>query len=386
MPVASSTDAVSATVAAAAARSPQNTSTGVRALRASASSLSVPVSRAISTLECDSEYACSSSQISRATTQPCHSQRSRSLAEASLAGEPLHRLPAERDGRVVVVGEGDQRVQQQVRGRRLAHPVGAARRGRPSATSGTPTLPLSLAPNSAAENASTYVSRATRDVQRLEPAGGGQQERGRVGASAGDERQLGAQQVDPRALELVERPGLGRGQQAASRGERAGLDAGLRGRQRTRHGAAPGPGSARRRAAGTPPWRRRRREPAPGRPTARARRRRPRPVLLPPGRGATRGDRRRRPDRSPRRALRARAAGCRAARRGRPPSAPADGGTGRAPRSPAAPQPRRARARRSRCRASGPRARPAPRRPTGSAAASSISRCVASGSSPTRRR
>ena len=47
-----------------------------------------------------------------------------------------------------------------------------------------------------------------RDVQRLEPAGGGQQERGRVGASAGDERELGVQQVDPRALELVERPGV----------------------------------------------------------------------------------------------------------------------------------------------------------------------------------
>ncbi len=82
MPVASSTDSVSETVAAAAASSPQNTRIGVRALRASASSLSVPVSRAISTLECESERACSSSQISRARTQPCHSQRSRSLAEA----------------------------------------------------------------------------------------------------------------------------------------------------------------------------------------------------------------------------------------------------------------------------------------------------------------
>ena len=47
IPVASSTDAVSDTVAAAAARSPHNTSTGARALRASANSPSVPVSRAI---------------------------------------------------------------------------------------------------------------------------------------------------------------------------------------------------------------------------------------------------------------------------------------------------------------------------------------------------
>ena len=54
MPVASWTDSVSATVDAAADSSPQNTSTGVRALSASASSLSVPVSRAMSTLRSDS--------------------------------------------------------------------------------------------------------------------------------------------------------------------------------------------------------------------------------------------------------------------------------------------------------------------------------------------
>ena len=83
IPVASSTDSVSATAEAAAERSPQNTSTGVRALSASTSSPSVPSSRAISTLCCDKTYALSSSHISRATTHPCHNQRSLSVAEAS---------------------------------------------------------------------------------------------------------------------------------------------------------------------------------------------------------------------------------------------------------------------------------------------------------------
>ena len=207
MPVASWTDSVSETVAAAAARSPQNTRIGVRALRASASSLSVPVSRAISTLERESESACSSSQISRARTQPCHSQRSRSLAEASLAGEPLHRLPAARDRCVVVVGEGDQRVQQQVGGGRLG--VRWARRGagglRDLGYSDAAVQPG--AEQRRGERVDVRLARE-RDVQRLESAGGGQQERGRVGASAGDERELGLQQVDLRALELFERPGV----------------------------------------------------------------------------------------------------------------------------------------------------------------------------------
>jgi hypothetical protein len=93
MPVVSSTDSVSATVVPAAARSPQKIWIGARALMASASSLSVPVSRAISTLECDSACACSSSQIARATTHPCHSQRSRSWAEAC---SPARRWTASR--------------------------------------------------------------------------------------------------------------------------------------------------------------------------------------------------------------------------------------------------------------------------------------------------
>ena len=111
--------AVSETVAPAVARSPQKTRIGVCALRASASSLSVPVSRAIWTLERESESACSSSQISRARTQPCHSQRNRSSAEARSPESRSTASPAARHCGVVVVGKGDQRVQQQVGGGRL---------------------------------------------------------------------------------------------------------------------------------------------------------------------------------------------------------------------------------------------------------------------------
>ena len=174
----------------------------MRALRASASSLSVPVSRAISTLERESERACSSSQISRATTQPCHSQRSRSSADAFSPDEPLHRLPAARDRAVVVVGEGDQRVQQQVGGGRLG--IRWARRGASGLRDlGHPDAAVESGPEQRrGEGVHVRLARE-RDVERLEPAGGGQQERGRVGASAGDERELGLQQVDLRALEAL---------------------------------------------------------------------------------------------------------------------------------------------------------------------------------------
>ncbi|MFI5896205.1 hypothetical protein ACIA5D_39500 [Actinoplanes sp. NPDC051513] len=74
--MASCTDSVSATAAAAAASSPQKTSTGVWELRASATSLSAPARRAISAWRWANTYAPSSSQTSMATTQPCHNRRS----------------------------------------------------------------------------------------------------------------------------------------------------------------------------------------------------------------------------------------------------------------------------------------------------------------------
>ena len=270
---------------------------GARALRASASSLSVPVSRAISTLERDSEDACSSSQISRATTQPCHSQRSRSLADAfspasrctaspAAAGRPWRSRRRGRPARPAA-------------GRRwpARHPVGAARRGRPPRPRRTPTLPLSLAPNSAAENASTYVSRATE----MSSGSSRRAAASRSGVASVPRLETNASWARSRSIRArwssSSGPASRRGQQAASRGERAGLDTGLSGRQR----AFTAPRRVRGQRGGALQERRRRRrrhrEPALGRPTARARRRRPRPVLLPPARGATRGDRRRRPDR-----------------------------------------------------------------------------------------
>ena len=176
IPVASSTDAVSETVVAATAKSPQNTSTGVRALRASASSLSVPVSRAISTLEPDSDDACSSSQISSATTHPWHSQRSRSLADAFSPESRLTASSAEWNGHLVIVREGDQRVQQQVGGRGLG--VGRALRG-PGGIGdlGNPDAPVEPGPEQRrGERVHVRLPR-DGDVQRLEPAGGGQKER-----------------------------------------------------------------------------------------------------------------------------------------------------------------------------------------------------------------
>ena len=69
-------------------------------------------------------------------------------------------------------------------------------------------------------------------VERLEPPGGLQQQRGSVAPKTRGEGDVGTQQVDPGALELVERPGLRRGDQPESRVEFAGLQARLRRGQR----------------------------------------------------------------------------------------------------------------------------------------------------------
>ena len=102
------------------------------------------------------------------------------------------------------------------------------------------------------------------EVERLQPPGRLQQQRRSVAAQARGERDLPAQQVHPGALQLIQRPGLRRGQQ-------------VRGPCRTRRPAgwpAPRPACARRgapdrpsappRAPGTPRPRPARRGPAPG--------------------------------------------------------------------------------------------------------------------------
>ena len=186
---------------------------------------------------------------------------------------------------------------------------GAARAD--SATSDIPMLPLSLAPNSAAENASTYVSRATPISSASSRRAAASRRAVASRAAAGDERELRLQQVDLRALELFERPGVRNGQQAASHGERAGLDTDLSCRERTFtaprrvRGQRDGTVQQRRRGGGAAASLR------PGGRPLKLAWPRPRPVRLPRAPGATRGDPRRNPARSPPPALRARAAGWR---------------------------------------------------------------------------
>jgi hypothetical protein len=68
-------------------------------------------------------------------------------------------------------------------------------------------------------------------VERLEPLRGLKQQGGGIAPTPRGERDPTAQQDHPRALRLVDRSGLGRGQEPESDVERAGLEAGLRGRQ-----------------------------------------------------------------------------------------------------------------------------------------------------------
>ena len=177
------------------------------------------------------------------------------------------------------VAVGDQRA----RARRAA---GRADAADPSAAGGPGRRGRSRGGRPAGDGAG-HLGRAPRrqvglageiEVERLEPAGGGQQQRRRVAPEAGREGDLGPHQVDPCPLELVDRRRL--------RGRQHG-----RARRRTRRPGgwpAPPPALARRgatdrrsarpRAAGTPPPPRRRRGPAPGRRSVRAPRPPPRSV------------------------------------------------------------------------------------------------------------
>ena len=64
-------------------------------------------------------------------------------------------------------------------------------------------------------------------VGRLEPPGGLQQRQGRIAVKTRGEGGVGSQQVDPGALELIQRPGHRGRQQVQGLAERAGLHAGL---------------------------------------------------------------------------------------------------------------------------------------------------------------
>ena len=66
--------------------------------------------------------------------------------------------------------------------------------------------------------------RGGRDVEPLEPAGGGEQQRRSLTAAVLGERDLGMQQIDPRAPELVEGSGLRHGEQSSRRLKRPGVE------------------------------------------------------------------------------------------------------------------------------------------------------------------
>lgn len=70
------------------------------------------------------------------------------------------------------------------------------------------------------------------DVQRLEPLGGPEQQRGSVATAVLGVRDLCAQQVHAGAAELIEQPCIRRGQQLQGHVGRAGQVSCMRGRQR----------------------------------------------------------------------------------------------------------------------------------------------------------
>ena len=214
-----------------------------------------------------------------------------------------------------------------------------------------------------------------RGVERLEPLGGLEQQRGRVAAASHREGDLRAEEVHAGAVEFVERSGLRRGQQSEGRVGRAGVVRGLRRGQRAlraarglgrQFGRALQKGGGRRQAPARA---------APGRPSAPARARRLRRGSPSRARGARRGDRDRRPDRSPPPAPGARSGDSARMPPGRSPSAPADGETAPArrpradpPRTQVSPPRLRARAALRLATASPGRRRARPPRPAAAAA------------------
>ena len=147
------------------------------------------------------------------------------------AAEGAYRLPEHRHRRWVALSYHQRQAVQQQIGRAC----GPRRRGR--GTCGRGYFPHTAAKGQAAreqrggQRLQVGLARQPH-VERLELPGRLQQQRGRVAAAAGRERDLPAQQIGPGALKLVQRPGLGRGQQRQRRIERAGLILGLSSGQR----------------------------------------------------------------------------------------------------------------------------------------------------------
>ncbi len=318
-----------------------------------------------------------------ASSSACPSAASSSVATSS-SQERLAAPAAGRARRGAPVGDqGRQAVEEQVARPRIVQRLrgGACRRGRPRASAarlGQPTGDQGRAPG-----VEVGLAREPH-VERLEPPGGLQQQQRRLAARAGGPSISARELLDAGPLQVVDR-GRPRPRPAARGRRRTRRRAGARA-PRPARGRRAGPGSAvsaDRHAGGTPP-----------RPASPAR-----AWAAPPARSSSRGDVLVRPGRRGgqvpdpalrielgigrlgQRQVRGAAILGRAAPRTRP-IAPADGGTGPGSRSRAAarrrPAPAASRPRPSVCAAR----HSSVASPVGSAAASSISRCVGSGQRP----
>ena len=154
---------------------------------------------------------------------------------ARVAAESGQGVPAQRNGRGVVIGERDEGIQQQVAGRELV--VRPARRGAggPGHLGGADALVEPGRELGSGECVQVGLAREL-EIQWLEPLGRSQQQQRRFVASAGGEGHLSTHQIDLGALQLVDRAVLGDGEQGPGALEGAGLDVGEGGGQR-----APGP-------------------------------------------------------------------------------------------------------------------------------------------------
>ena len=230
-----------------------------------------------------------SSPSARATWHASHSQRSSSSSEIGLLAERAQRgLQRRRSGGVALGGEEREPVEQQVARARGGLPLRGEDGGGDLARVAAVHQPVGR--QGRRERVEVGLARERR-VERLEPPRRLEQQRRRVAAARRGEDDLRPQQLRPRAVELLERPGLRDREQAQRRLRRARLVLALRGHQRAPRparriggqlGGALMEGRGRRHAATRP---------GAARPSARARRRRPRRARPSPARGARRGGR-----------------------------------------------------------------------------------------------